>query len=86
MAIGSDSGIDGWRGRFPDKKAFDEFYAPFKYQPGVDIRWPVFIEELDVPERLLITADMLSERGYSQVDIAKVMGGNLMRVYAEIIG
>ena len=86
VAIGSDSGIDGWRAKFPDKKSFDDFYAAFKYRPGVDIRWPVFIEELDVPERLLIIADMLSDRGYSEADIAKVMGGNLMRVYEEIIG
>ena len=56
------------------------------FQPEVDVRWPPFIEELDVPEKMYLIADGLSQRGYSREDIARVMGLNLMRVYKEILG
>jgi membrane dipeptidase len=50
------------------------------------LRWPPFIEELDVPEKLKIISQRLSARGFSNADIEKIMGLNFLRVYEEISG
>ena len=89
VAFGSDSSIAGWRANLPNEEAFWEAHKDFMdvdFQPEVDVRWPPFMEELDVPEKMYLIADALSQRGYSREDIARVMGLNLMRVYKEILG
>jgi microsomal dipeptidase-like Zn-dependent dipeptidase len=35
---------------------------------------------------MYIIADRLAQRGFSAKDIQKVMGGNFMRVYKEVLG
>ncbi len=86
VAIGTDSSIGGWRISFPNEKAFWDFHNQFKFKPGVDVRWPPFIEELDVPEKFPIIRKRLGEKRFSEADIGKIMGGNFFRVYQEIIG
>ncbi|UCC39742.1 MAG: membrane dipeptidase [Candidatus Aminicenantes bacterium] len=86
VGIGSDSSIGGWRISFPTEKAFFDFHDQFHFKPGVDLRWPPFIEEIDVPEKMYIIAERLTQRGYSTPDIKKIMGENFMRVYKEILG
>jgi len=86
VGIGSDSSIQGWRASFPDEKTFWDFHKQFNYKPGADVRWPPFIEEIDVPEKFYIIADRLSQRGFSDADLKKIMGDNFMRVYREILG
>lgn len=86
VAIGTDSSIGGWRISFPNEKAFWDFHNQFKFKPGVDVRWPPFIEELDVPEKFHIIRKRLVEKRFSEADIDKIMGGNFFRIYKEIIG
>jgi membrane dipeptidase len=86
VGIGSDSPINAWRKSFPDEEAFWKFHRQFHYKPGADVRWPPFIEELDVPEKLKIISQCLSARGFSNADIEKIMGLNFLRVYKEILG
>jgi membrane dipeptidase len=86
VAIGTDSSIGGWRISFPTEKAFWDFHSQFKFKPGVDIKWPPFIEEIDVPEKMYIIQRRLASKGFSSTDIDKVLGGNFFRVYQEIIG
>lgn len=86
VGIGSDSSISGWRAAFPTEKAFFDAHAQYKFKPGVDLRWPPFIEEIDVPEKMYIIAERLSQRGFSTSDLRKTMGENFMRVYKEILG
>lgn len=86
VGIGTDSSIGGWRQSFPNEKAFWDFHSQFKFKPGVDVRWPPFIEEIDVPEKFHVIRKRLGEKGFSSADIDKVMGGNFFRVYKEIIG
>ncbi|MBN1224448.1 MAG: membrane dipeptidase [Candidatus Aminicenantes bacterium] len=86
VGIGTDSSISGWRSMFPTEKTFLDYHAQYKFKPEVDLRWPPFIEELDVPEKMYIMADRLAQRGFSAIDIQKVMGGNFMRVYKEVLG
>jgi len=86
VGIGTDSSISGWRPMFPTEKVFFDFHAQFQFKPEVDLRWPPFIEELDVPEKMYIIAGRLAQRGFSGENIQKVMGGNFMRVYKEVLG
>jgi membrane dipeptidase len=89
VGIGSDSLISGWRFALPTEDDFWAAHADFldvDFQPEVDVRWPPFIEELDVPERMWLIAEGLDKRGYSQSDIAKIMGQNFMRAYKAIMG
>ena len=47
---------------------------------------PYFIDELNGPRRMEVVWEGLVERGYSENDVEKIMGGNLYRLYAELIG
>jgi len=47
---------------------------------------PYYIDELNGPRRMEVVWDGLVERGYSERDIEKIMGLNLRRLYAEVIG
>jgi membrane dipeptidase len=86
VGIGSDSSISGWRASFPTEKAFWDFHSQFRFKPGADVRWPPFIEELDVPEKFHVIRRRLAERGFTPADIAKVLGGNFLRVYRQVLG
>ncbi|KPP82868.1 MAG: membrane dipeptidase [Oceanicaulis sp. HLUCCA04] len=48
--------------------------------------WPLFINELNGPGRMGVIRDGLVSRGFSQADTDKIMGGNLLRVYRDVIG
>lgn len=85
VGIGSDSSVGGWRQSFPTEKAFWDFHGQFKFKPGADVRWPPFIEEIDVPEKFSIIRRRLLEKGFSEVDVAKILGGNFIRIYQEIL-
>lgn len=88
VGIGSDSLVSGWRAMVPTEEAFWQAHKDFldvDFQPEVDVRWPPYIEELDVPEKMWLIAEGLDKRGYSQDDIAKIMGQNFFRVYQEIM-
>ena len=86
LAVGSDSSVAGWRASFKDKETFDAWAEPFEFHPAVDVRWPPFIEEVDVPEKFSVIADRLLERGFSTSDVRKIMGDNWMRIYREVLG
>ncbi|MBM4187829.1 MAG: dipeptidase [Gemmatimonadetes bacterium] len=85
VGIGSDSSIPGWRVSFPTEKVFWDFHNQFKFKPGADVRWPPFIEELDVPEKFHVIRKRLLERGFSPSDCAKILGGNFLRIYRQIL-
>ncbi len=46
----------------------------------------VVIPELNTPRRMLVLADGLDTRGYTSAQIEKVLGGNFMRVFREVVG
>jgi len=85
LAVGSDSSVAGWRASFKDKETFDAWAVPFEFHPSVDVRWPPFIEKVDVPEKFSVIADRLLERGFSSSDVRKIMGENWMRIYREVL-
>lgn len=48
--------------------------------------WPLFIDELNGPGRMAVVRDGLLARGYGEDAVDKIMGGNLVRLYREVIG
>jgi membrane dipeptidase len=66
-----------------------EYLAELKREEGsqvVDNELPYFIDELNGPRRMEVVRDGLGKRGLSTADVEHVMGGNLLRLYREVIG
>jgi len=47
---------------------------------------PLFLEALNGPRRMEIVREALTARGYPAADVDRIMGGNLYRLYREVIG
>jgi membrane dipeptidase len=66
-----------------------EYLAELKREEGaqvVDDELPYFIEELNGPRRMEVVRDGLARRGLSARDVERVLGGNLLRLYRDVIG
>lgn len=66
-----------------------EYIAELKREEGAqvsDSELPYFIAELNGPRRMEVVRDGLAARGLKPADVDKVMGGNVRRLYAEVIG
>lgn len=50
------------------------------------VDWPLYLEKLNGPRRMDVIRENLLKRKYSQNQIDKIMGGNLYRIYNEVIG
>lgn len=48
--------------------------------------WPLYLEKLNGPHRMDVIRDGLRKRRYSQSDIDRVMGGNVLRLYGDVVG
>ncbi len=48
--------------------------------------WPLYLEKLNGPRRMDVIRENLVKRKYTQSQIDKIMGGNLYRLYKEVIG
>lgn len=56
------------------------------FKPSYNVRWPPWIPELDKPERFRTVAHALAGRGYKTGDIEKILGGNWVRYFHDILG
>jgi membrane dipeptidase len=66
-----------------------EYLAELKREEGsqvVENELPYFIDELNGPRRMEVVWDGLVKRGLSLGDVERVMGGNLQRLYRDVIG
>ena len=66
-----------------------EYIAELKKEEGSqvnDSELPYFIDELNGPRRMEVVWDGLIKRGLSERDAERVMGGNLLRLYRDVIG
>jgi len=66
-----------------------EYLAELRREEGsqvVDNELPYFIDELNGPRRMEVVWDGLVKRGLPAADVERVMGGNLFRLYREVIG
>lgn len=55
---------------------------------GIDygLRESDFIERVDDVTKLGLVTETLVEHGYGQEDIAKILGGNLVQLYKQVLG
>jgi membrane dipeptidase len=74
-------GISSWATR-------ETWYEPRlrSFKPSYQVRWPPWIPELDGPDRFLRVTEGLLRRGYPDDDILKILGGNWLRYFREVIG
>ncbi|MFN8666806.1 MAG: membrane dipeptidase [Gemmatimonadaceae bacterium] len=66
-----------------------EYVAELKKEEGSqvqDTELPYFIDELNGPSRMEVVRDGLVKRGLPSRDVERVMGGNVYRLYREVIG
>ena len=66
-----------------------EYLAELQKEEGsqvVDNELPYFIDELNGPRRMEVVWAGLEKRGLSAPDVERVMGGNLLRLYRDVIG
>ena len=54
-----------------------------QFNPG---DWPLYMPALNGPRRMEVVWDGVVGLGYSEDDVEKIMGLNLLRLYTEIIG
>ena len=66
----------------------ESWYVPrlTSFKPVYRVRWPPWIKELDPPERFRNIAAALAKRGYTSAQVEKILGGNWMRYFTEVIG
>jgi len=66
-----------------------EYLAELRREEGsqvVDDELPYFLDALNGPRRMEVVWDGLAARGLPSRDVERVMGGNLLRLYREVIG
>lgn len=66
-----------------------EYEAELRREEGSQVvasELPYFIDELNGPRRMEVVWDGLVERGYAEEDVERIMGGNLLRLYRDVIG
>jgi membrane dipeptidase len=66
-----------------------EYLAELKKEEGsqvVDSDLPYFIDELNGPRRMEVVRRGLEQRRYKAADIDRIMGGNVYRVYRDVVG
>ena len=66
-----------------------EYLAELKKEEGsqvVDSDLPYFINELNGPRRMEVVRRGLEQRKYRAADIDRIMGGNVYRLYRDVIG
>lgn len=67
----------------------DEYLAELKAEEGpnfVRSEWPLYFEELNGPRRMETIWHGLQKRGMKQTNLEKVFGGNVFRLYQDVIG
>jgi membrane dipeptidase len=66
-----------------------EYEAELRKEEGSQVtssELPYFIDELNGPRRMEVVWDGLVARGYSEDQVERIMGRNLYRLYADVIG
>jgi len=66
----------------------ESWYVPrlTSFKPSYRVRWPPWIKDLDPPERFRNITHGLAKRRYTSAQIEKLLGGNWLRYFNEVIG
>lgn len=66
-----------------------EYMAELKREEGANFNpdeWPLYIDELNGPRRMEVVWDGVRKLGLKSGEAEKIMGGNLRRLYTEVVG
>jgi len=70
-------------------KMTEAYMAELKREEGANFNpadWPLFIDELNGPRRMEVVWAGVRKLGLPSADVEKIMGANLRRLYAEVVG
>ncbi|MBV7255858.1 membrane dipeptidase [Pacificimonas sp. WHA3] len=70
-------------------KMTDDYLAELKREEGPNFNpaeWPLFIDELNGPNRMEVVWDGVRKLGHGEAAAEKIMGTNLRRLYTEVVG
>jgi membrane dipeptidase len=83
VALASDYSIRG----IEATHTRESWYVPrlTAFKPVYNVRWPPWIKELDPPTRFRTIAQGLAKRGYSSTQMEKILGGNWVRYFGEVL-
>ena len=86
VGFGSDCAMTGWPTDPAQKDAFLGFYGDPYFDERYRFRYPLSVDGMnDQYKWKYVTAGLL-KRGYKDDAIAKILGGNWLRVFADVIG
>jgi membrane dipeptidase len=83
VALASDYSIRGIAAIHTRESWYEPRLKSFK--PSYNVRWPPWINELDPPERFRTIAHGLAKGGYTSTQIEKILGGNWVRYFGEVL-
>lgn len=86
VGFGSDCLVRGWPTDPKEKDAFLAFYGDTYFQPSYRFRYPLGTEGMNDEHKWLSVTAGLIKRGYKDDDIKKILGGNWLRVIADVVG
>jgi membrane dipeptidase len=83
VALASDYSIRGINATHTRESWYVPRLSSFK--PVYNVRWPPWIKELDPPERFRTIAHGLAKRKYTSAEIEKILGGNWVRYFGDVL-
>lgn len=86
VGFGSDMDMQGWPTDPEKKDEFLAFYGKPYFKESYRFRYPLAVDGLNNEHKWKYVTAGLLKRGYKDEDIAKVLGGNWLRVFSEVIG
>jgi membrane dipeptidase len=86
VGFGSDMDMQGWPTDPEKKDEFLSFYGKPYFKESYRFRYPLAVEGLNNEHKWKYVTAGLLKRGYKDEDIARVLGGNWLRVFSEVIG
>ena len=89
VGFGSDHSMEALAlDKLEERLRYSQATAPEEITGGYSETVPqhVVIPELNTPMRMLVLADGLEKRGYTDSQIEKLLGGNFLRVFREVVG
>lgn len=86
VGFGSDMAMTGWPTDPEEKDEFLAFYGKPYFKDTYRFRYPLAVDGLNHEHKWKYATAGLLKRGYTDEQIAKVLGGNWLRVFSEVIG
>lgn len=86
VGFGSDVDMQGWPTDPEKKDEFLSFYGKPYFKDSYRFRYPLAVDGLNHEHKWKYVTGGLLKRGYTDDQIAKVLGGNWLRVFSEVIG